>query len=101
MDVENNITGAHRQHKEGSFNQNASAFIQIFSTVGRVIGSMMLSVVGFTIDENINRITYGITLGLFIISLIVTIIYYQHLRVKAIARILRVRTDRKLKNSEL
>jgi MFS family permease len=79
---------------------NAGYIIQFFTTIGRIFGSLMLTLAGFASDENLNLITYGITLGLFIIALAVSVYYYSYLRVKAIARILRGRSMRKLKNSE-
>lgn len=79
---------------------NAGYIIQFFTTFGRVIGSLMLTLAGFASDENLNLITYGISLGLFLFALVVSLYYYSYLRVKAIARILRGRSMRKLKNSE-
>jgi hypothetical protein len=82
------------------FKLNAGLVIQIATTLGRFIGAAMLTCAGFASDENLNRITYGITLGLFIAVLVMSIVFYSDLRVKAIARILRLRTMRKLKKTE-
>lgn len=79
---------------------NAGFLIQVMSTLGKVFGALMLTFAGFSTDENLNRIAYGITLGLFLVGIVLSLLYYSELRVKAIARILRVKTYRKLKTSE-
>jgi len=79
---------------------NAGFIIQIMTTTGRILGALMLTFAGFSTDENLNRIAFSITLALFVIGLVISLIFYSDLRVKAIARILRVRTNRKLKTSE-
>jgi hypothetical protein len=82
------------------WNYNAGFLIQVGTTLGRILGAAMLTMAGFTSDQDLNRITYGITLGMFMISLVVIVFYYTHLRVKAIARILRGRSLRKLRKTE-
>ena len=83
------------------WSMNAGFVIQIFATFGRILGALMLTIAGFTTDEDLNLITYGITLMLFVCSLIMAIVFYKNLRVKAIARILRNSSaTRKLKTAE-
>ena len=82
------------------WNFNAGFFIQIMTTLGRIFGALMLTFAGFSSDKNLNIISFSITLSLFCIGFLISVVLYSHLRVKAIARILRVRTYRKLKNSE-
>lgn len=79
---------------------NASFVIQIFTNTGRILGSLMLFFDGFKDYLTLNRITFSITASLFIITLVITLIHYKDLRVKAIARILRSKT-RKRKQSEI
>lgn len=81
-------------------NLNVGMVIQITTTAGRFFGALMLTLAGFASDENLNRITYGITLGIFVTVLTVIIILYEDLRIKAIARIMRSRAFRKLKKAE-
>jgi MFS family permease len=80
--------------------KNAGFVIQIMMSIGRILGSLMLSIAGTSTDENLNRIAFSITFALFFICFMVLVYYYSNLRVKAIARILRGRSMRKLKDSE-
>ncbi len=80
---------------------NATFIIHISTTTGRIFGSLILFFAGFGDVYDLNRITYSVTAFLFVFCLIITLIYYKDLRIKAIARILRNRTIRKRKQAEL
>lgn len=79
---------------------NAGFVINVFTTTGRILGALILTMCGGITAENLNIIVYSITTFLFFLVLIVTIIFYSNLRVKAIARILRSRSVRKHKPAE-
>jgi MFS family permease len=70
---------------------NAGLLINYVTTMGRIIGSLMLYITSMMTYEKMNSVVYGIITGLFMLILIITLVFYKDLRVKAIARILRNR----------
>jgi hypothetical protein len=77
---------------------NAGLFINYATTIGRMIGSLM--VFGFSNFQfwDMEIIIYSITSGLYLLILLFCIIFYKEMRVKAIARIMRNRSIRKHKS---
>jgi hypothetical protein len=63
--------------------------IGFFSSLGRILGSSMLTITALAGRENINKITFSVSLALFFLCSLLIIISYSELRVKAIARIMR------------
>jgi MFS family permease len=74
-------------------NSNAGLIINYVTTVGRIIGSLMIWFCESMHFHEMNMLVYGIIAGLFTLILIITLAFYKDLRVKAIARILRNRTS--------
>jgi MFS family permease len=70
---------------------NAGLLLNYITTVGRVIGSLMIFFTSELNFEKMNSVVYGIIAALFMLILIITIVFYKDLRVKAIARIMRNR----------
>jgi hypothetical protein len=79
---------------------NGSKIINYVSVIGRIIGSLMLFIMSGFDYVMINRVVYGVTAGLFVLILLIILVLYSNLRVKAIARILRDRNRRKTKTTE-
>lgn len=82
-------------------NVNAGFFMNLLSALGRIIGSILISITGHLNFQISYRIIFSLNSGLFLICLITSLIFYKDLRVKAIARILRNQSSRKHKQNEL
>jgi hypothetical protein len=76
---------------------NAGLIINYSTTVGRMIGSLMVFCFSSFEYWDMELIIYSITAGFYFIILLVCIVFYKEMRVKAIARILRNRSIRKHK----
>jgi MFS family permease len=74
---------------------NAGFIITISTTVGRTIGSFMLTISGAISEDLILEITYSFCALLFLVIIIFFLINYSELRVKAIARILKNKSFKK------
>ncbi len=72
---------------------NAGFIINISTSLGRSLGCCIITLLGSVSPQTLNRVCFGITGGLLFIGLIVLIILYRNIRVKAIARILRSRAS--------
>ena len=79
---------------------DASNFINYFSLIARILGGLIFFFTMGNDFETINIIVFSMTSGLFLLSLILVLIFYSELRIKAIARILRTRDPRKYKPNE-
>lgn len=79
---------------------SASKLINYVTVSGRIIGSFILFPLSTYDYDMINKLVYGTTSGLFVLILLIIIIFYSNLRVKAIARILRNRNKIKSKATE-
>jgi hypothetical protein len=77
---------------------NAGLFINYATTMGRMIGSLMVFCFSSFNYWDMEIIIYSITSGLYMFILLFCIIFYKEMRVKAIARILRSRSIRKHKS---
>ena len=80
---------------------NGGFIINISTSLGRALGCCIITFLGPVEAETLNRVSFGVTGGLLLIGLIILLILYSYLRVKAIARILRGRASvRKHKATE-
>jgi hypothetical protein len=75
---------------------NTGFLITISTTSGRAIGSSMLTISGAISTKYLNVITYGFVSFLFFILLVLVITNYGELRVKAIARIIKKGSSKKV-----
>jgi MFS family permease len=80
-------------------NSNAGVIITYVTTIGRVIGALMIYFTSGLDYDAMNIVVYGIIAGLFTLILLITLVFYKDLRVKAIARILRNRTSLQAKDT--
>jgi len=80
---------------------NGGFFINVSTCLGRSLGCCIITFIGNVRYQILNRICFGVTGGLILLGLIVFICFYNTLRIKAIARILRGRASiRKHKATE-
>jgi MFS family permease len=80
---------------------NGGFFINVSTCLGRSLGCCIITFIGSVRYQTLNRICFGVTGGLILFGLIVFISFYNTLRIKAIARILRGRASiRKHKATE-
>lgn len=80
---------------------NSGFIINISTIIGRILGCCIITLLGSVQPETLNFVSFGVTSGMLLISLIILVRFYSNLRVKAIARILRSRASiRKNRASE-
>ena len=84
----------------GIKNLNLGFIITISTTVGRTIGSNFLTISGLISVEYINSITYSFCTFFFLILFFLGYFFYGELRVKAIARIIKKKSFKKMKKDD-
>jgi hypothetical protein len=79
---------------------NAGFLITISTTVGRIFGAYSLTISGLIDKDLINDITYWFCTIFFLFLISMTYYFYGHLRVKAIARLIKNSSISKVKKKD-
>ncbi len=68
---------------------NSGFLLIMISTAGKIFGAVLQTLAALPGEEYLLTICYSICAGLFFISILLFVINYQDLRVKALSRILK------------
>jgi hypothetical protein len=79
---------------------NAGVLINNISMLGRLLGCLLLYIFSSFRNYDLINIVFTITFGFYVFVLLLTLLLYSDLRIKAIARLMRNKSMKKHKSGE-